>query len=264
MSRPSPVPAGGGHRNPETASSKRSGVPLSALKRKALLRHAFFHGPGIDTPDLLWYFEKYASGLRGSFHGTVVSFFEAARAVDQTGIGVHVLSPRPSEPALTPETPMRKLSHVDERGSARMVDVSAKKISRRTAIASALVRMRADTLERIRQGNMPKGEVLNTARIAGILAAKRVDQTIPLTHSLPLDHVEIDFSFLQQGIRIEARASVRARTGVEMEALTAAAVAALTVYDMAKALDREMTITDLRLDYKSGGTSGTWAREKRR
>lgn len=192
------------------------------------------------------------------------SFFEAARALHQAGEENRVFSPRPADPALTLRPRMKKLTHVDEKGTARMVDVGAKKTTRRVAIASALVRMRANTLERIRQGNMPKGEVLNTARIAGILAAKRVDEMIPLTHSLPLDHVEIDFAFLEEGIRIEAKASVRARTGVEMEALTAAAVAALTVYDMAKALDKEMTITDLRLDYKSGGTSGTWAREKGR
>jgi cyclic pyranopterin phosphate synthase len=156
---------------------------------------------------------------------------------------------------------MKKLTHLDSKGSARMVDVGRKQPSRRMARASAFVRMKADTLRMIRKGNLPKGEALNTARLAGILAAKRVDELIPLTHSLPLDHVEVDFSMEDQGVRIMATASVHGRTGVEMEALTAAAIAALAIYDMAKSVDKGMVISDLQLEYKSGGRSGTWVRK---
>ncbi len=157
---------------------------------------------------------------------------------------------------------MKGLTHIDSKGCARMVDISGKKSTLRKARASAFVRMEPETQEKIQQGNLPKGDVLTTARIAAILAAKRVDELIPLAHSLPLDHVEVDFFFEEGGIKIATAAAVRARTGVEMEALVAAAVAALTIYDMAKSIDRHMTIDDIRLEYKSGGRSGTWTREK--
>ena len=143
-----------------------------------------------------------------------------------------------------------------------MVDVGDKPATRRLARASALVTMARTTREAIREGNLPKGEVLGTARIAGIMAAKRVHELIPLTHALALDHVVVNFSFVDAGVRVETEAAVTARTGVEMEAFTAASVSALTIYDMAKAVDREMTITDLRLEHKSGGRSGTWDRKE--
>ena len=155
---------------------------------------------------------------------------------------------------------MKDLTHLDQDGSASMVDVGDKAITRRLARASAFVRMAPETLRAVREGDLPKGEVLGTARIAGIMAAKRVHELIPLTHALPLDHVDVTFETRDEGIRIKTQAAVNARTGVEMEALTAAAIAALTIYDMAKAMDRGMSITDLRLEAKSGGRSGTWER----
>jgi len=157
---------------------------------------------------------------------------------------------------------MRDLTHLDSEGTAKMVDVGDKPVTRRTAKASALVRMAPETREAVLKGNLPKGEVFNTARIAGILAAKRVHELIPLTHSLPLNHVEVAFRIEAEGVRILTEASVTGRTGVEMEALTAASVSALTIYDMAKAIDKGMVISDIRLEYKSGGRSGTWSRKE--
>lgn len=157
---------------------------------------------------------------------------------------------------------MKGLTHLDPEGSAKMVDVGDKPETRRTARASALVRMAPGTREAVLEGNLPKGEVFNTARIAGILAAKRVHEFIPLTHALALDHVEIAFTMEAEGVRIQTEASVTGRTGVEMEALTAAAVSALTIYDMTKAIDRGMVISDIRLEHKSGGRTGTWRRKE--
>jgi cyclic pyranopterin phosphate synthase len=155
---------------------------------------------------------------------------------------------------------LSKLTHVNGAGKARMVDVGEKTASRRRAIASARVRMSGDTLDAVRENTLGKGEVLNVARVAGILAAKQVDRLIPLAHPLPLEFVGVEFEFQKDALLIRAEACVEAKTGVEMEALTAATVAALTVYDMAKAMDRGMEITDVRLEGKSGGLSGDFQR----
>ena len=134
---------------------------------------------------------------------------------------------------------MSDLSHVDPSGSVRMVDVGAKPASRRRAVARALVRMAPATVARL--GNLPKGDALTTAQLAGIMAAKRTSELIPLCHPLPLTHVDVETRVLEDGVEIVASAATTAQTGVEMEALTAASVAALTVYDMAKAVDKQMT-----------------------
>ena len=136
---------------------------------------------------------------------------------------------------------MDELSHVDERGRVAMVDTSAKGATARRAVASARVLMSPETVEALRAGRTPKGDPLETARIAGIMAAKRTAELIPLCHPLPLTHVEVDTNVLEDGVEIVASAETTARTGVEMEALTAASVAALTVYDMAKAVDKAMS-----------------------
>ena len=156
---------------------------------------------------------------------------------------------------------MSKLTHIDESGSARMVDVGEKPITRRRAVASGRVTMLPATATAIREGAIKKGDVLAVARIAGIQAAKRASDLIPLSHPLPLDHVSVDLEIKDDAVLIRASASVESRTGVEMEALTAVAGAALCVYDMAKAIDRGMEITGVRLEQKSGGRSGDWSRD---
>ena len=156
---------------------------------------------------------------------------------------------------------MDELSHLDAQGHARMVDVGEKTVTRRRAAATALVRTRPDVIARIAEGGMPKGDVLAAARVAGIMAAKKTAELIPLCHPLPIDAVGVDFELAADAVRIRAEATTHAKTGVEMEALTAAAVAALTVYDMCKAVDREMTIEQVRLEQKSGGKSGDFLRE---
>ncbi len=156
---------------------------------------------------------------------------------------------------------MAELTHFDERGASRMVDVSGKEVTARSARASGLIRMEASTLALILDRGMAKGDVLGVARLAGIMAAKRTGELIPLCHPLGLESVEVAFTPVDAGtLRIEATAKVRGRTGVEMEALTAVSVAALTVYDMAKAVDRGMVIDGIRLEEKSGGRSGTYRR----
>ncbi len=146
-----------------------------------------------------------------------------------------------------------RLSHLNEKGEARMVDVSAKEVTSRTAIAEGFVAMAPTTLDLILAGKAPKGDVLATARIAGIMAAKRTAELIPLCHSLPLTGVTVEFEPSRDpcGLRVEATAKVDAKTGVEMEALVAATVAALTIYDMCKAVDKQMRIGDLRLVRKT-------------
>jgi cyclic pyranopterin monophosphate synthase len=144
---------------------------------------------------------------------------------------------------------MNELSHVDDAGTVEMVDVGRKPLSRRRAVARARVRMAAATADRIRA--LPKGDALVTAQIAGIMAAKRTAELIPLCHPLPLTHVEVSLDVGEAEVAIEASAETTAQTGVEMEALVAATVAALTVYDMAKAIDKEMEITEVRLVEKS-------------
>ena len=155
---------------------------------------------------------------------------------------------------------MSELTHLDESGHARMVDTSEKAVTLRRAVASARVIMSAATVAAIRSHATPKGDPLETARLAGIVAAKRTADLIPLCHPLPLTHVDVRTELKDDGVYLEATVSTRAQTGVEMEALTAVSVAALTVYDMCKALDKSMTITEVRLDEKTGGKSGDYHR----
>jgi len=155
-----------------------------------------------------------------------------------------------------------ELSHVDENGKARMVDVSAKGDTLRKAIASAFIRMQPETLALIQSGGIAKGDVFATARIAGIMAAKRTPELIPLCHPIPLSFVGVELSAEPpDGVSIIATVEAMYKTGVEMEALTAASVAALTVYDMCKAVDRGMQIERVQLEHKSGGKSGTYQRK---
>jgi cyclic pyranopterin phosphate synthase len=155
-----------------------------------------------------------------------------------------------------------RLTHLDEKGQARMVDVTEKNVTSRSATARARVKMRPETLSAILSGGIPKGDVFSAARIAGIMAAKRTHELIPLCHPLAITAVTLDFTSdqPQSQINIEATVKVDGRTGVEMEALTAAAIAALTIYDMCKAIDREMTIDHINLVEKSGGKSGHFKR----
>ncbi|HEY1298898.1 MAG TPA: cyclic pyranopterin monophosphate synthase MoaC [Stellaceae bacterium] len=153
-----------------------------------------------------------------------------------------------------------ELSHLDAEGRARMVDVSGKDETYRVAVAGGRVVMRRETLERIRSGDVAKGDVLAVARLAGIMAAKRTAELIPLCHPLALTSVEVELLCVPEksAVEITATCRLRGRTGVEMEALTAVSVAALTIYDMCKAADRGMVVTDVRLLQKSGGKSGDW------
>ena len=156
------------------------------------------------------------------------------------------------------------LTHLDIQGQAQMVDVSAKAATQRTAIAAAQVRMSAATFDAIETGNAPKGDVLGTARLAGIMAAKQTSQLIPLCHPLPLHKVEVQVTPDLQlpGYQIQASVTTKAETGVEMEALTAVSVAALTLYDMAKALEKSIQIESIRLLSKTGGKSGDYIRQE--
>jgi cyclic pyranopterin monophosphate synthase len=152
-----------------------------------------------------------------------------------------------------------KLSHYDAAGQARMVDVSAKQTTKRSATASAFVELSAAVLAALPAN--PKGNPLEVARIAGIQAAKRTSELIPMCHPLPLSHVEVDVEIVTDGVRIKATAATTGQTGVEMEALTAATIAALTVYDMTKALDKSIVIRSIQLEAKSGGKSGDYKRK---
>ena len=158
---------------------------------------------------------------------------------------------------------MPELTHLDAQGQAHMVDVGAKAETEREAIAGGRVLMRPETLRLLREGNLPKGDVLGTARVAGIMAAKRTSELIPLCHQLLLTKVAVEFEFDEAASAVEITATIRCRgqTGVEMEALTAVSVAALTIYDMAKAVERGMVISDIRLLEKRGGKTGTWLRD---
>ncbi len=153
---------------------------------------------------------------------------------------------------------MSKLTHLDESGTARMVDVGAKPDTARRAVAGGFIRMSAEVRSAIESGDAPKGDVLGTARIAAIMAAKRTAEIIPLCHPLGLDAVDVDFSLEEAGVRVTASASLTGKTGVEMEAMVATSTALLTIYDMAKALDKGMVIEEIRLLEKSGGKSGHW------
>ncbi len=153
---------------------------------------------------------------------------------------------------------MAELTHLDEHGNARMVDVGGKAETARVAIASGRITMSAQALAAIQGGEVPKGDVIAAAQIAGIMAAKKTAELIPLCHPLALDAVTVDFSFEDQSVRATATVSLSGRTGVEMEAMTATSIALLTIYDMAKALDKGMVIEQVRLIEKRGGKSGTW------
>src|SRR3989442_4602170 len=156
---------------------------------------------------------------------------------------------------------MSDLTHLDEHGLAKLVATTEKSVAERRAIASARVLMSARSMSAIRNHTTPKGDALETARLAGIMAAKRTHDLIPLCHPLPLTHIDVRADLQETGVYLESEVTTRAQTGVEMEALTAVSVAALTVYDMCKALDKGMTIGDIRLELKTGGKSGKYRRE---
>ena len=159
---------------------------------------------------------------------------------------------------------MTKLTHLDDQGRARMVDVSEKDATSRIAVARGSIHMRAETLELILKGKVEKGDVFSVARVAGIMAAKKTSELIPMCHPLNITSVEIDLTPEKNPSRVEIEAVVRVdgKTGVEMEAMTAVSVAGLTIYDMCKAVDREMSIGEIRLVKKSGGKSGTFIRKE--
>ncbi len=157
---------------------------------------------------------------------------------------------------------MAGLTHLDEQGAARMVDVSAKDDTRRVAAARGSVMLAPETIALLRNGALPKGDALAAARIAGIMAAKKTSELIPLCHPLPISQVGVELKVLDDSVEIEATVTVTGKTGVEMEALTAVSVAALTIYDMVKAVDKAAMITDIRLESKSGGKSGEFRREQ--
>jgi len=155
---------------------------------------------------------------------------------------------------------MTQLSHVDDQGRVRMVDTGDKEITSRRAVASARVLMSLETVTALREHRTPKGDPLEAARLAGIMAAKRTSDLIPLCHPLPLTHIDVRANLEDDGVALQAEVSTNAQTGVEMEALTAVSVAALTIYDMCKALEKGMTITDVQLESKTGGKSGDYQR----
>jgi cyclic pyranopterin phosphate synthase len=154
---------------------------------------------------------------------------------------------------------MTGLTHLDERGAAQMVDVGGKQVSAREAVATGRITMSGSALAAIREGSVAKGDVLAVARIAGIMAAKRTSDLIPLCHPLPLSRVAVDLVLDDHGVVVTATVAIEGRTGVEMEALTAVSVALLTIYDMAKAIDKAMVVDGIRLLSKTGGKSGAWA-----
>lgn len=152
------------------------------------------------------------------------------------------------------------LSHVDQSGKARMVDISNKPVTRREAVARGVCRMKPETAAAIRGNTAQKGDVLAVARVAGVMAGKKTDELIPLCHSIPLDQLDIAFDWADDcALEVRATAVCHGKTGVEMEALVAASVACLTVYDMCKSMDREMQIESIRIERKSGGASGNWS-----
>lgn len=155
---------------------------------------------------------------------------------------------------------MTKLTHLDDTGAAHMVDVSAKADTVREAVAEGRISMSPDALDAIREGTAKKGDVLATARIAGIMAAKKTPELIPLCHPLMLSKVAVDFTFEENGIRVTALVRLTGQTGVEMEAMTAVSVTLLTIYDMAKAIDKGMVMSGIQLVSKTGGKSGEWSR----
>lgn len=155
-----------------------------------------------------------------------------------------------------------RLTHTNDRGEALMVDVAGKQVTHRRAVAGATIHMLPSTLAMIVEGRTPKGDVFAVARVAGIMAAKRTSELVPLCHPLALTHASVDLEPMDDEVRVTATVETDGKTGVEMEALTAAAVAALTIYDMCKAVDRGMTVDALGLLVKEGGKSGSWTREE--
>ena len=156
----------------------------------------------------------------------------------------------------------QRLTHLDEQGQARMVDVGAKAVTQREAVAECRVRMSAETLRAVREADLAKGDALAVARVAGIMAAKRTSDLIPLTHPLPISSVAVEFELEADAVRVLATARVTGQTGIEMEALTAAAVAGLTLIDMVKGLEKGVYLENVRLLSKTGGKSGEWRRTK--
>ncbi len=156
---------------------------------------------------------------------------------------------------------MKKLSHFDEQGKIKMVDVSDKETTSRRAVASAKVLLNKETIEILKSNTNPKGNPLEIARIAGIMAAKRTSELIPLCHQINLSKVEVKIELNETGVSLEAEAKTASQTGVEMEALTAVSVAALTIYDMCKAVQKDIVITEMQLESKSGGKSGDYERQ---
>lgn len=188
------------------------------------------------------------------------AFVPVPRRIDKNGVGCRDLLAAGSVFVIY-FTAMRQLSHVDEEGRVRMVDTGDKQVTQRRAVASAKVLMKRETVAALREHRTPKGDPLEAARLAGIMGAKRTADLIPLCHPLPLTHVEIQATIEDDGVALTAEASTNAQTGVEMEALTAVSIAALTVYDMCKALEKGMTITEIRLESKTGGKSGDYHRD---
>jgi cyclic pyranopterin monophosphate synthase len=166
--------------------------------------------------------------------------------------------PARKRPAAVGTGARKSLTHIDARGTARMVDVGAKAVTERRATARGMLLLSSETLALVRDGRTPKGDVLASARLAGIMAAKRTSDLIPLAHPLPITHASVELVIEAKGIAVEATVATTAQTGVEMEALTAVTVAALTLYDMLKAVERGARITDVRLVAKSGGRSGEY------
>ncbi|MCD9187918.1 MAG: cyclic pyranopterin monophosphate synthase MoaC [Pyrinomonadaceae bacterium] len=156
---------------------------------------------------------------------------------------------------------MNKLSHFDEQGKIKMVDVSGKETTARRAVASGKVLLSKETLEILRANENPKGNPLEIARIAGIMAAKKTSELIPLCHQINLSKVEVKIEFIETGVYLEAEAKTASQTGVEMEALTAVSVAALTIYDMCKAVQKDIVISEIRLETKEGGKNGVFSRK---
>jgi len=185
-------------------------------------------------------------------------FVPTTRSIDAnlTNVEIYLLATA----FLLSTSAMTQLSHVDDQGRVRMVDTGNKEITARRAVASARVLMKTETVAALREHRTPKGDPLEAARLAGIMAAKKTSDLIPLCHPLPLTHIEVRAKVEDYGVSLEAEVSTNAQTGVEMEALMAVSVAALTVYDMCKALEKAMIITDVRLESKSGGKSGDYQR----
>ena len=156
---------------------------------------------------------------------------------------------------------MSKISHLNEKGEAHMVNIGEKEISKRFAIAEGIVRVKSNIIEKIKKNNLPKGDLFGTARIAGIMAAKKTSELIPLCHNLPISSVKIEIKLIKNDIYVLSTVKCEGKTGVEMEALTAVSVSCLTIYDMLKGLDKNVFITNIQLLEKSGGKSGDWKRK---